>query len=1157
MPLKEELARRKQALSSSRQALLERRLKGEETREAPRLVIPQRPAEEMAPASFAQQRIWFLQQLEPESPSYNEHVAIRLHGSFDEVLLTRALQTMLNRHETLRSHFAVSAGQVCQIVLTEEQAELPFTVVDLRGMPEDRREAAAHSRILAENERLFDLAQGVLWRTTLFQLSADESILLTMMHHIICDAWSIEIFNRELFQLYAAFRTGKANPLAPLPIQYADFAHWQQQWFERDTTLQRQLGYWEKHLGGRLPVLELPTARPRPAVQSSRGSRLELAIPQKQYLELQAFSRQQGGTLFMTLLTAFTLTLYRYTHQEDIVVGTLIAGRTHPELEALIGYFANTLALRLDLSGNPTCQELFQRARKVALDAYAHQDVPFERLVEHLQPERSTSHSPIFQTMLILQNVPASHYEVGDLKLAPLAELENMTAKFDLMINLQESPQGLIGHLEYNTDLFESTFMRNLVSHLMNTLHAIVADQQQRIAYVSLFSEDERHHLLNTWNDSELICPYDRCFTHLFEEQVARTPTAPALLCEDEYLSYTELNRRANRLAHYLRAQGVGTDVVVALLAERGWQLLTAILAVFKAGGAYLPLDPHHPASRLALILANSRCRHILTMPEFVPTLDAALAEMPDGQRPHIQCIETALAHPWPEENLVVNMTGEQLAYMIYTSGSTGQPKGAMIEQQGMVNHLYSKIADLDIAATDTLAQTASQCFDISVWQFLSPLLVGGCVRVFSDAIMRDPMALFQRVQQEQVTLLEIVPSLLEMALEAWQHREPAHLPTLSSLRWLVMTGEALPPELVRAWLQLYPHIPILNAYGPTECSDDVATAALTEPLADSVIHTPIGSPVANMRLYVLTPLLEPVPVGVVGELYAGGIGVGRGYWDNASRTAETFLPDPFSTQAGARLYKTGDKVRWLANGMLEYLGRLDSQIKLRGYRIELGEIEAVLAQHPAVRQCVLLIREDQPGEKYLVAYIVSTQEVQLPDQAQMRLFLRQRLPEYMVPNAFVFLDAFPLSANGKLDRKALPRPEVQSQLPEESASPAAPRDALEEMLLTIWQQTLGLEHLSTHDSFLDLGGQPFLAAQLRTSIYETFEVELPLTWFLEHPSVAQMADTIKQECQAYEQMLTTAELFMQVAQLSDAEVAALLTSPEEATASHIESLSD
>lgn len=1140
MPLREELARRKQALSSSAQALLEQRRKGEETLQAPRQIIAPRPSGETAPASFAQQRIWFLQQLEPDSPLYNEHVAIRLHGAFDEELLARVLHAMLERHETLRTHFVTRAGELHQVVLPQEQVPLPLSVVDLSGMSGQMQEEEVSSRIHAENLRLFDLSAGVLWRTMLFQLNKDHTIILTLMHHIICDAWSIEIFNRELFQLYDSLRTGTGERLAPLAVQYADFTHWQRTWFEQNSQIQKQLMYWERQLGGSLPVLEMPTSRPRPALQTSAGSRLELVIPRERYQELQAFSHQEGGTLFMTLLTAFALTLYRYTHQEDILVGTLIAGRTHPELETIIGYFANTLALRVDLSGNPLARELFQRVRKVALDAYAHQDLPFEKLVEHLQPERSTSYTPVFQTMLILQNVPVSQYQVGELRLAPMAELENATAKFDLMLNLQESVQGLTGYLEYNTYLFDHDFLHGFVSHFYQALTSLAAYPLQRAASLPILSTQEKERLLVDWNNSALACPVQVGFAALFEAQVERTPEALAVISGNERLSYAELNRRANRLAHDLRAHGVGTEVVVALLAERGWQLLVAILAVFKAGGAYLPLDPHHPASRIALILEDSRCCHVLTTSEFLPTLETALVGRSVQQRPRIQSIEDVLACSLPEQNLELPVTGNQLAYIIYTSGSTGQPKGVMLEQGGMVNHLYSKIADLSLGAEDILAQIASQCFDISVWQFLSPLVMGACVHVFPDAILRDPVAFFQQLQSQRITLLETVPSLLEVTLETWQNRGAEHFPALPDLRWLLLTGEALPPELTRAWFKHYPQIPLLNAYGPTECSDDVATAVLREPLPLATIHTPIGGPVANIRLYVLTPLLEPVPVGVVGELYVGGRGVGRGYWNNVVRTAEAFLPDPFSAQVGARLYKTGDKVRWLPNGQVEYLGRLDSQIKLRGYRIELGEIEAVLSEHPAVRQAVLLIREDRPGEKYLAAYVVAAQG-QHPNPALLRQFLRQRLPEYMVPTSFAFLDALPLSSNGKVDRRALPVPKPAE--PEEHSLEAC--SPLETILLSIWQQTLGVERVGLRDSFLDLGGHEFLAARLMASVYETFEVELPLIWFIENPSVAQLSEALRRESSDYDAMQLTAELLLQVAQLSDDEVAALLNDPE------------
>lgn len=1141
MSLKDELARRRQSLSSSHQTLLARRLKGEVPSEKPHvsLTLAKRPAGETAYASFAQQRIWFLQQLEPETSIYNEQTSARVKGPFRLELLEAALRMLLDRHETLHTHFTVREGRVEQVIIPTAQVSVPLTYQNVSELDPQAREAWVQEAIAREHTQPFDLASGLLWRTTLFQLDQEEHILLTLMHHIICDAWSISLFNRELFACYDAICTGNPVPLKPLQVQYADFAYWQQQWFETQNLLERQFAYWQKQLSGTLPVLELPTARPRPAMQSYRGSHQPVAISQSDYQAIQALGKQEGVTPFMILLAAFAVVLSLYSQQQDIIIGTLIAGRTHPELEEIIGYFANTLALRVDVSGNPTCHELLQRVRAVARDAYANQDIPFEKLVEYLQPARSMSHTPVFQAMLILQNVPAGDLASSQVTLSSLAELEGETAKFDVMFNLQESPQGLKGYLEYSTDLFDASFAAAMTRHFVAILQAMEAYPQQRIAHLAYLSAAERQQLLRTGTGATQRCPSEKGLAHLFEVQVAHNPEGLAVICEGERLTYAELNRRANRLAHYLGEAGVGAEILVALLLERGWQLLTAILAVFKVSGAYLPLDPQYPPARLSTILEQSQSRFVLTTHDLRATLDVAWHDETTTPRARVWCIEDILSQPRTEENLAITVAGEQLAYVIYTSGSTGRPKGVMIEQRGMINHLYSKVADLALSSTDIVAQTASQCFDISVWQFLSPLIVGACVQIFPDAITHDPALLFQQVDQQGVTILETVPSLLEIALEGMTRRSGSH-PLLGSLRWLLLTGEALPPGLTRSWFQRYPAIPVLNAYGPTECSDDIATAVIPAPLANTVIHTPIGGPIINTCLYVLSPALELLPVGVPGELYAGGSGVGRGYYHQPALTAASFLPDPFSTTAGARLYKTGDNVRWLPDGTLEYLGRLDTQVKLRGYRIELGEIEALLAQHPAIQQCVLLIRDNQEGEKYLAAYFV-TAPGQPAEVDQVRQFLREHVPEYMVPTAFVRMDALPLSANGKIDRRALPDP---ATIQTEDSN--QPQKALEELLTTIWAQTLGLPAADRHDHFFTLGGNSLGAVQLMSAVQATLGVQLPLRWFLEHPTVADLMTAIKtQQSELYAQMVSTANLLLEISQLSDEEVAALLANQE------------
>ena len=642
-----------------------------------------------------------------------------------------------------------------------------------------------------------------------------------------------------------------------------------------------------------------------------------------------------------------------------------VARERRPRL--LIGLFENTLVLRTDLSGNPSFSELLGRVREVILEAQGHEDLPFESLVKELHPTRSLGQNPLFQVLLRLATAQPA---LPSGWMLTQMEVETGTAQFDLTLDLEDRPDGLTSRFEYSTDLFDEATIARMAGHWQTLLEGIVADPTRRLADLPLLTEKERYQLLVEWNATQVEYPQDQCFHQLFEAQVKRSPEAVAVVCEEQQLTYHELNARANQLAHHLRDRGVGPETLVALLAERGIPFLISILAVFKAGGAYLPLDPHHPAARLRRVIEQSRCSIALATTAFAPTLSQALTEVPSERCPRPIYFEDVLQASQCAENIPTCTTPRQLAYVIYTSGSTGMPKGAMVEHRGMLNHVYAKIDALDLAATDTVAQTASQCFDISVWQFLAALVVGGRVQIYPDEVAHDPMQLLTQVEHHQVSILETVPSLLRAMLDPHE-TDAAGGPDLRALRWLIPTGEALPVDLCRRWLRSYPHVPLLNAYGPTECSDDVTHYPIYEAPDETSSSIPIGRAIPNMRLYVLDQRLEPLPIGIRGELYVGGIGVGRGYLGDEGRTAEAFVPDPFGAEVGARLYKTGDLARYLPDGNLEFLGRLDFQVKLRGFRIELGEIEAVLSQHPAVRQAVVVVREEVPGDKRLVAYVV------------------------------------------------------------------------------------------------------------------------------------------------------------------------------------------
>ena len=1054
------------------------------------------------PASFIQEGLWFLDQLEPGSATYNIPLAIHLRGLIDVEALERSLNALVQRHEALRTTFRMMEEQPMQVVAPSLVVSLP--VIDLRSFPEVEQEVEVLRLATEEGQQPFDLSQGPLVRATLLQLGAQQYQLLLSMHHIVSDDWSMDVFLRELASLYEAFSTGQPSPLPELPIQYADFVVWQREMLQGDI-LAEQLAYWQRQLAGIPTSLELPTDRPRLPVRTSQGLTYGLMLPKALAEGLKELSQREGVSLYMTLVAAWQTLLYRYTGQEDVVLGTVTAGRTQAETEALIGFFANTLVLRSDLSGNPSFTELLRRVREVVLEAQAHGELPFESLVKELHPTRTLGQNPLFQVMLSL-DAPQPVLP-GGWRLAQ-GEVETRTAKFDLTLYIGERPEGLSSRFEYSTDLFEEATIARLAGHWQTLLEGIVTHPDQRINELPLLTEQERHQLVVEWNATQAAYPQDRCLHELFEEQVERTPEAVAVVCEGEQLSYRELNRWANQLAHHLRERGVGPEVLVALLAERGIPFLISMLAVFKAGGAYLPLDPRHPDTRLRRVIEHSHCSLILATMAFTSTLTQALTDVPSERCPHLIYFEDLLQTSQSEENLPGGSTPRSLAYVIYTSGSTGLPKGVMIEQRGMLNHLYAKIAALDMTAMDNAAQTAPQCFDISVWQFLAALLVGGRVQIYPDAVASDPVQLLSQVEHQQVSILETVPSLLRAMLDT-QETEAASRPKLEALRWLIPTGEALPVELCRRWLRSYPRIPLLNAYGPTECSDDVTHQAIYKAPEGTSSSIPIGRPIPNMRVYVLNGSLEPQPIGVSGEVYVGGIGVGRGYLGDEGRTVEAFVPDPFGVEAGARLYKTGDLARYRLDGTIEFLGRLDHQVKLRGFRIELGEIEAVLGRHPAVRQAVVVAREDVAGDKRLVAYVVLQKE-QSATLDELKSQMTKQVPAYMVPSAFVLLETLPVTPNGKLDRHALPAPEAsRSTAGETYVAPVLP---VQQQLVQIWEDLLGVRPIGIKDDFFDLGGHSLLAIRLIDRIAQTCGKKLPLSTLFAGATIEHLATALMGE---------------------------------------------
>ncbi|WP_163997838.1 non-ribosomal peptide synthetase, partial [Pyxidicoccus caerfyrddinensis] len=1033
------------------------------------------------PLSFAQQRLWFIDQLEPGGASYSMPTFVRMEGTLDADALRRALAELASRHEALRTTFSQQEGQPLQRIAPH--GELPLEVVDLSGLEPHAARAELERRLRDEVLRPFNLATGPLVRAQLLKLSTTEHVLALNMHHIVSDGWSMGVLVREVAALYEAFSQGRPSPLPPLPIQYADYAVWQRGWLQGEA-LDAQLGYWKQHLAG-VSTLELPTDKPRPPVQTFNGAHLPVALSRTASEALQALCQREGATPFMALLGAFQVLLSRHAGQQDIAVGSPIAGRTRAETEGLIGFFVNTLVLRTQVEDTASFVHLLRQVKESSLGAYAHQDVPFERLVEVLQPSRDMSRSPLFQVLFALQNAPMPAVRKLDLTLSPV-EVENPTTKFELQLNLSETPDGYRGTLSYNTDLFEHATALRIASHFQVLVEALVARPEAPLGSVSLLTEAERHQVLVEWNATATDFAGDACVHQRVEAQARRAPDALAVESDDARLTYRELDARANQLAHVLRARGVRTGDRVALCVQRSPDMVVGLLGILKAGAAYVPLAPDYPRERLAFMLQDCGARVLLTQ-------QSLLGLLPEGT--DVVCLDSGdvLSH---EDTVApaVTVTADDAAYVIYTSGSTGQPKGVVIPHGALVNHMAWFLSAFGITSEDRVLQKTPLSFDASVWECWASLMVGAPLVLAPPEAHRDPAALVACVVRQRVTVLQVVPSMLRFMLEEEGLRAATHL------RWLFCGGEALASELAPRLRALLPETRLVNLYGPTETTIDATSALATGQERGTTV--PIGRPVANTRLYVLDGHLRPVPPGVPGELFIGGAQLAQGYLDRPALTAERFVPDAFASTPGARLYRTGDQVRWLRDGSMEYLGRADAQVKLRGFRIEPGEVEAALLAFPDVTQAVALVREDVAGAPRLAGYVTAPASL---DTAALRTFLLQRLPEYMVPSAFMVLEALPLTPNGKVDRKALPAPAAHADV----SAAVAPRDAAEEVLAGLFAGLLRQERVGIHDSFFELGGHSLLVTQLASRVRSAFGVELPLRAFFESPTVATLARRI------------------------------------------------
>jgi amino acid adenylation domain-containing protein len=1079
--------------------------------------------------SFAQQRLWFFNQLDPGNSAYNIPAAVRLKGPFNLAALEQSLNEVVKRHESLRTTFGKVEGRPTQVIAPTLTIKLP--IVDLRELPASERETEVRRLVTAEAQRSFDLSQGPLLRGTVLRLADEEHVGLLTMHHIVSDGWSTGILIREMATLYVAFCAGGSSPLPALPIQYADFAHWQRQWLQGEV-LETQIAYWKEQLAGAPTLIDLPTDHPRPAMQTFRGAHQSLVLPRHLKDGYKVLSRQEGVTLFMILLAAFKVLLSRYTSQDDLIVGTPIANRNRQETEGLIGFFVNALVLRTDLSGDPSFREFLRRVREVCLGAYSHQDLPFDRLVEELHLERDLSRNPLFQVMFALQNTPLRALALPGLTLSPV-EGDSETAHFDLTLQIVDTEQELTAALVYNTDLFEAGTIVRMLGNFQTLLEAILADPEQRLSDLQLLTTTERQQLLAFaesqsdspqsgcsrttepaagWgvrttaqrslverNDTQIDHPKDKCLHKLFEEQVQRTPDAIAVVFEAGQLTYGELNRRANQLAHHLQTLGVGPDVLVGICVERSLEMIIGLLGILKAGGAFVPLDPAYPNERLAFMLKDSQVPVLLTQERLV-------AGLPESDA-RVICLDSGWETMAREsgENTGRSTLLENLAYVIYTSGSTGQPKGVLVSHGSIAGHGRNAQRLYELDSRDVVLQFASLSFDVSLEEILPTLIVGARLVIMGTNVW-PPVEFHRKISEFGLTVLNLPTAYWQELARAWAD-VPELVPNIPP-RLFIVGGDTMLPEVLKLWQRTPMNsIRLLNAYGPTETTITATAFEIAPRPGENTTNqrVPIGRPLANRAIYILDQHGKPVPIGVAGHLHIGGAGLARGYLNRPELTAEKFIPDPFSAAPGARMYQTGDLARYRPDGNIEFLGRADHQVKIRGFRIELGEIEAALGRHPALREAVVVAREDAPGEKRLVAYVVADSTAD-----ELRHFLKDRLPEYMVPAVVVLLEALPVTPNGKVDRRALPAPDRSR--PELGKAFVAPRDDLELQLAHIWEEILGVRPVGVRDNFFELGGHSLLAVRLFALIEKRLGKKLPLTAIFQGATVEHLAGVLHQQ---------------------------------------------
>jgi amino acid adenylation domain-containing protein len=1064
------------------------------------------------PASFAQARLWFIEQLLPGASLYVIPLVLRLTGSLQLTHLDQSIQAIVRRHEILRTTFDIVDGELVQAIAP--QLQVPLTLTDLCTLPANSRENAALNQIWQEIEQPFHLDKGSLLRVRLWQLQDTEHLLLIALHHIIFDEWSSGVLIRELGEIYAALVENKPIVLPELPIQYADFAHWQREWLQGEVLL-TQLRYWKQQLKD-VPVLNLPGAASRSPVQNHQGASQLLELPQPLLDALEELSQQAGVTLFMTLLAAFKTLLHRYTGQIDIAIGSPIANRHRSELEGLIGFLVNSLVLRTNLAGDPTFRELLNRVRDVTLAAYAHQDLPFEKLVEELQPVRSLGQNPLFQIVFALQNTPMDQLELPGLVFSPV-ELETKTSRFDLELyvwkctdnfrNLWgkgwQQSDGLRGVIVYNTDLFTSKTIASVRQHFQTLLEGIVVNPETPLSALELLTTQEQKDLFQHWKSNQSSYPENICIHQLFEAQVREKPTAIAVKFGTQQFTYEALNQGSNQLARYLQKSGINSEMPVGICLERSVEAIAAMLAVLKAGGAYVPLDPSYPSERLNFMVEDAGITVVITKEDW--------ADLFQTENTRIVCLERewdAIAIE-SDRNLSNPCTADQLAYLIYTSGSTGTPKGVMVPHRA-VNRLVCNTNYVEIESSDRIAQVANLAFDAATFEVWGALLNGAQLIGIDREITLSPTNLVTELQQQQISILFLTTALFNQTVSQIPH-------AFHFLKYLMFGGEMVNVDRVRTVVKQGKPQHLIHVYGPTE-NTTFSTWYEIKDIPENATTIPIGQAIANTQVYLLDANLNPVPANVSGEIYLGGDGLARGYLNRLELTAERFIDfrlqildlglkseDQLNLKS-IRLYKTGDRALYRPDGNLEFLGRTDNQIKIRGFRVELGEIETAIAQHPMVQTAAVIVREIDSNSQ-LIAYVIPETSA-IPNQRDLRSFLKTKLPAYMLPAAFVVLDTLPLTANGKVDQKALPPPHLT--VARETIPTVAPTTSLEASLIEIWTQLLGAKQVGIYDNFFELGGHSLLATQLVSRIRDRFQVELPLRSVFETPAIAELAQKIE-----------------------------------------------